>query len=30
MQLTPNSFKEKILKGANALYKSSKKDENVW
>lgn len=30
MKLTPNRFKEKILKSASEPYQSTKKDENVW
>lgn len=30
MKLTPNRFKEKILRSASELYQSTKKDENVW
>ena len=30
MKLTPNRFKEKIMKCANEPYESTKKDENVW
>jgi len=30
MKLTPNRFKEKLLKSANEVHKSTKKDENVW
>ncbi|WP_341226910.1 hypothetical protein [uncultured Arcticibacterium sp.] len=30
MKLAPNRFKEKLLKSTNELYKSTKKEENVW
>ena len=30
MKLTPNRFKEKIMKSANEPHRPTKKDENVW